>query len=95
MRSSPRAGSPVARLNHGVAVALAGDVERGLALVEAVPGLADYRHYHAARDDLLRRLGRTAEARKAYIQALELTEDGPEKRFLERRLGETAAGPPE
>ena len=52
-------------------------------------------HYHAARDDVLRRLGRTADARHAYIQALELTEDGPERRLLERRLGETAAGPPE
>ena len=87
--------SPVARLNHGVAVALAGDLEHGLSLVEAVDGLADYRHYHAARADLLRRLGRTSEARDAYTRALELTEDGPERRFLEQRLGEAAAGPPE
>ncbi len=86
-------GSPVARLNHGVAVALAGDVERGLGLIDGVPGLGEYRHYHSARADLLRRLGRTAEARSAYVRALSLTEDGPEKRFLERRLSETAGEP--
>ena len=78
--------SPVARLNHAVAVALAGEVERGLSLAEAIQGLADYRHYHSARADLLRRLGRMAEAHDAYARALELTEDGPERRFLERRL---------
>ena len=78
--------SPVARLNHAVAVALAGEVERGLSLAEAIQGLADYRHYHSARADLLRRLGRMAEAHDAYVRALELTEDGPERRFLERRL---------
>jgi len=87
--------SPVARLNHAVAVALAGDLERGLSLVEAVEGLADYRHYHAARADLLRRLGRGSEARRAYAQALKLTEDGPERRFLERRLSEASASLPE
>jgi RNA polymerase sigma-70 factor (ECF subfamily) len=84
-------GTPVARLNHAVAVALAGDVERGLELVEDVPGLGEYRHYHSARADLLRRLDRTAEAHDAYLRALALTEDGPERRFLERRLVETAA----
>jgi RNA polymerase sigma-70 factor, ECF subfamily len=84
-------GTPVARLNHAVAVALAGDVERGLELVEDVPGLSEYRHYHSARADLLRRLDRTAEAHDAYLRALALTEDGPERRFLERRLVETAA----
>lgn len=87
--------SPVARLNHAVAVALAGDVERALALVDEIPGLADYRHYHSGRADLLRRLGRTAEARNAYARALELTEDGPERRFLERRLCEIVGLPPE
>jgi RNA polymerase sigma-70 factor, ECF subfamily len=79
-------GSPVARLNHAAAVALAGDVERGLALIEAIPGLEGYRHYHAARADLLRRLERHDEARDAYRRALELTDGGPERRFLERRL---------
>ena len=79
-------GSPVARLNHGVAVALAGEVEDGLELIDAISGLDGYRHFHSARADLLRRLGREAEAREAYGQAIALTEDGPEKRFLERRL---------
>ncbi len=52
--------TPVARLNHAVAVALAGDVERGLELVEDVlDGLGEYRHFHSARADLLRRLDRT------------------------------------
>jgi RNA polymerase sigma-70 factor (ECF subfamily) len=85
-------GSPVARLNRAVAVALAGDVERGLALVEAVDELDSYRHWHSARADLLRRLGRLEEARAAYARALELTEEGPERRFLERRLRETSRG---
>jgi RNA polymerase sigma-70 factor (ECF subfamily) len=79
-------GSPVTRLNHAVAVALAGDVGEGLALIDGIQGLDGYRHYHAARADLLRRLGQDDEAREAYARALELTEDGPEKRFLERRL---------
>ena len=88
-------GSPVARLNHAVAVALAGDVERGLALADGIPGLGGYRHYHSAQADLLRRLGRTAEAHDAYVRALELTDDGPERRFLERRLGGTASEAPQ
>ncbi len=88
-------GSPVARLNHAVAVALAGDVERGLSLLEAIPGLDDYRHFHSARADLLRRLGRAEEARDAYVQALELTRDGPERRFIERRLDETVRETPQ
>jgi len=78
--------SPVTRLNHGVSVALGGDVEEGLSLIEAIPGLDGYRHFHSARADLLRRLGRDNEAREAYRRALALTEDGPEQRFLERRL---------
>ena len=54
--------SPVARLNHAVAVALTGDTERGLELIDALPGLDEYRHFHSARADLLRRLGRREEA---------------------------------
>jgi RNA polymerase sigma-70 factor (ECF subfamily) len=88
-------GSPVARLNHAVAVALAGDVERGLSLVEGLTGLDDYRHFHSARADLLRRLERGSEAHSAYTRAIELTEEGPERRFLERRLSETAVASPE
>ena len=91
-RSTP---SPVARLNHAVAVALAGDPRRGLELVDAIDGLHEYRHFHSARADLLRRLDRREEAHAAYARALALTDGGPERRFLERRLGETAALTPE
>ena len=84
-------GSPVVRLNHAVAVALAGDVDRGLALVDALDGLEGYRHFHAARADLLRRAGRLAEARVAYERAIALTGDGPERVFLERRASEMTA----
>jgi RNA polymerase sigma-70 factor (ECF subfamily) len=87
--------SPVARLNHAVAVALAGDAERGLELVDGIGGLDGYRHFHAARADLLRRLGRLEEAHVAYARAVALTDDGPERRFLERRLGEIAEMTPE
>ena len=87
--------SPVARLNHAVAVAIAGDPKRGLELVDVIGGLDEYRHFHSARADLLRRLGRREEAHAAYARALALTDDGPERRFLERRLGETAALTPE
>ena len=68
-------------------------MERGLELIDDVPGLDEYRHYHSARADLLRRLGRSAEARDAYLRALALTEDGPERRFLEHRLGEIVGEP--
>lgn len=88
-------GSPVARLNHAVAVALAGDVEHGLGLADGIEGLDGYRHYHSARADLLRRLGRAAEAERAYRRALELTDEGPERRFLERRLHEAGSVSPE
>ena len=87
--------SPVVRLNHAVAVALAGDVDRGLALVDTLDGLDGYRHFHAARADLLRRAGRLAEAQVAYEHAIALTGDGPERLFLERRASELTAGPQE
>jgi RNA polymerase sigma-70 factor (ECF subfamily) len=63
----------------------------GLALIDAILArgeLANYRLAHAARADLYRRLGREPEARAAYEQALELTQQAPERRFLERRLAE-------
>ncbi len=80
--------SPVVRLNRGVAVALAGDVEGGLELVDSATGLDGYLYFHSARADLLRRLGRTDDAAAAYECALELAEEGPERRFLARRLAE-------
>jgi len=68
---------------------------QGLSLIEAIPGLAGYRHYQSARVDVLRRLERPAEAQDAYGQALALTDGGPERRFLERRLSTLAGGPQE
>lgn len=80
--------SPVVRLNRAVAVALAGDVERGLGLVDGIRGLERYHVLHVARADLLRRLDRRAEAAEAYRRALGLTTNDVEARFLERRLAE-------
>ena len=78
--------SPIVRLNRAVAVALAGDVEEGLALIEGIEGLDGYSYLPAARADLLRRLDRNAEAAASYREALALTDNAPERRFLERRL---------
>jgi len=83
--------SPVVELNRAVAVAMRDGPESGLELIDAILArgeLADYRLAHAARADLCRRLGRTAEARAAYERALALTRGEPERRFLERRLAE-------
>jgi RNA polymerase sigma-70 factor, ECF subfamily len=79
--------SPVVSLNRAVAVAMHESYERGLELMEDLP-LDEYHLYHAARGDLLRRLGRQAEAAVAYRRALELTESEPEQRFLSGRLRE-------
>jgi RNA polymerase sigma-70 factor (ECF subfamily) len=81
-------GSPVVELNRAVAVAEAGNVEAGLALVARLePALEGYHYLHAARAELLRRLGRTREARAAYERALDLVHSAAERRFLEQRLG--------
>ena len=83
--------SPVVELNRAVAVAMRDGPAAGLALVDAILArgeLSDYRLAHAARADLCRRLGRTAQARESYRRALELTRLEPERRFLERRLAE-------
>jgi len=88
LRAEP---SPVVELNRAVAVAMRDGPEAGLALIDAILArgeLADYHLAHAARADLCRRLERTAEARAAYTRALDLTQQEPERRFLERRLGE-------
>jgi len=81
--------SPVIELNRAVAVAMRDGPQAGLALIDEILArgdLADYHLAHAARADLNRRLGRTAEARAAYERALDLTRQEPERRFLERRL---------
>ena len=81
--------SPVVALNRAVAVAMRDGPEAGLALVdEVLPDLEEYHLAHAARADLLRRLGRKREARAAYQKALGLARQEPERRFLEKRLGE-------
>ncbi|MGH9409254.1 MAG: RNA polymerase subunit sigma-24, partial [Vicinamibacterales bacterium] len=83
--------SPVVELNRAVAVAMAQGPEAGLRLVDDILArgdLADYRLAHATRADFCRRLGRAEEARASYAQALTLTQQEPERRFLERRLAE-------
>jgi len=79
--------SPVVELNRAVAVAEAEGAEAGLRIVETLQ-LADYRYFHSTRGELLRRLERQTEAREAFERALELTPDGAERRFLERRLAD-------
>jgi len=85
--------SPVVELNRAAAVAMRDGPLAGLTLIDAILArgdLVDYHLAHAARADLCRRLGRTAEARASYERALGLTRQEPERRFLERRLGELA-----
>jgi RNA polymerase sigma-70 factor (ECF subfamily) len=84
------APSPVVELNRAVAVAMSQGAEQGLELVEAIDGLDDYQPRHTARADLLRRLGRNAEAAESYRRALELTANPVEHRFLERRLAQAS-----
>jgi RNA polymerase sigma-70 factor (ECF subfamily) len=81
--------SPVVALNHAVAVAMSEGIEKGLALIEnlgTAPELGRYHLYHAARADLLRRLGRGDEAIRAYEQALALTSNFVEQRYLCGRI---------
>ena len=83
--------SPVVELNRAVAIAMRDGAAAGLPLIEEIlerGDLADYHLLHSARADLLRRLGRTEDARDAYQRALALTRQEPERRFLERRLRE-------
>jgi RNA polymerase sigma-70 factor (ECF subfamily) len=83
--------SPVVALNHAVAVAMVDGPRPALALIDALAATGDLDHYHllhAARADLLRRLGCTADAAHSYARALALVSNDPERRFLERRLRE-------
>jgi RNA polymerase sigma-70 factor (ECF subfamily) len=82
-------GSPVVELNRAIAVAEVDGPEAGLSIVDGL-ALRDFRYFHATRAELLRRLGRLDEARHAYRHARDLTDDGAERRFLERRLTELA-----
>jgi RNA polymerase sigma-70 factor, ECF subfamily len=88
------APSPVVALNRAVAVAMHDGPAAGLALVDGILARGELEHYHlahAARADLCRRLDRPVEARRAYLRALELARQEPERRFLERRLLELPA----
>jgi RNA polymerase sigma-70 factor (ECF subfamily) len=81
--------SPVIELNRAVAVAMRDGPAAGLARIDAVLArgdLADYHLAHAARADLLRRLGRRDDARAAYERSLGLARQEPERRFLSKRL---------
>jgi RNA polymerase sigma-70 factor (ECF subfamily) len=81
--------SPVAQLNRAVAIAMCDGPEAGLAHIDAVlehGELANYYLAHSARADMYRRLGRTAEARASYEKALALTQQEPERQFLQERI---------
>jgi RNA polymerase sigma-70 factor (ECF subfamily) len=83
--------SPIVELNRAVAVAMADGPGPGLAMLDPLAeDLAGYQHFHSARADLLRRLGRTHEASACYRRALDLATNPVERRFLERRVRETS-----
>jgi RNA polymerase sigma-70 factor (ECF subfamily) len=88
LRTEP---SPIIELNRAVAVAMRDGPAKGLELVDALLAdgeLAQYHLAHATRADFCRRLGRTTDARASYERALALAKQEPERRFLEKRLGE-------
>jgi RNA polymerase sigma-70 factor, ECF subfamily len=88
LRAEP---SPVVELNRAVALAMRDGPAAGLSLIDAILARGDLENYHlthAARADLCRRLGRTADAQAAYERALSLAQQEPERRFLVRRLAE-------
>ncbi len=81
--------SPIVTLNHAVALSHAESSESGLRLLETVSeNLQDYQPYHAAYADLLRRTGQPEAALTAYRRALELSQNEPQRQFLQRRLSE-------
>jgi RNA polymerase sigma-70 factor (ECF subfamily) len=82
--------SPVVELSRAVAVAEADGAEAGLGIIDGL-ALEDYHYLHSTRGELLRRLGRTAEARDAYRRALALVHDEAERRLLEHKLDELGA----
>jgi RNA polymerase sigma-70 factor (ECF subfamily) len=88
MRSEP---SPIIELNRAVAVAMRDGPAKGLELVDGLlerGELAQYHLAHATRADFCRRLGKKADARDSYQRAFALAKQEPERRFLEKRLGE-------
>jgi RNA polymerase sigma-70 factor (ECF subfamily) len=94
LRAEP---TPVVALNRAVAVAFRDGPAVGLALIDELLAKGELRTYHlahSARADLLRRLGRRDDAVEAYEQALCLTSQEPERRFLQRRLAEARSATP-
>ncbi|HEV8658156.1 MAG TPA: RNA polymerase sigma factor [Thermoanaerobaculia bacterium] len=88
--------SPVVTLNRAVAIAMSEGFEHGLAIIEALGEsgeLDSYAPYHASRADLLRRIGRSADAIRAYERALSLTANAVERRYMRRRLAELSGTP--
>jgi RNA polymerase sigma-70 factor, ECF subfamily len=79
-------GSPVARLNHAIAVSFADGPEQALALLDRITQLAGHSDYHAARADVLRRTGRFADASDAYRTAIDTTDDDRRRRSLQEAL---------
>ena len=89
LRADP---SPVVELNRAVAVAMRDGPAAGIELIDAILArgdLATYLPAHAARADLCRRLGRTADASASYERALDLARQEPQRRFLAKRLEES------
>jgi RNA polymerase sigma-70 factor (ECF subfamily) len=84
-------GSPVVELSRAAAVSEAHGAEAGLEILDRLE-LDHYRYLHSTRAEMLRRLGRTAEAREAYRRALSLVHDDAERRLFERRLAELGRG---
>jgi len=92
MRADP---SPVIELNRAAAIAMRDGPEAGITLIDAILArgeLADYALAHSARAELYRRLGRQEAAIQSYQRALSLTRQEPQRRFIERRLGELHGG---
>jgi len=88
--------SPVVSLNRAVAIAMVDGPRAALALIDALAAagdLEDYHLLHAARADLLRRLGASSDAAASYCRALALVTNDGERRFLERRLREVGSAP--
>jgi RNA polymerase sigma-70 factor, ECF subfamily len=88
------APGPVVELNKAAAVAMSEGPERGLEQIDAIEGLDGYRPLHAARGDLLRRLGRDAEAAEAFARALEIPGNEVETAYLEGQLAAVRANVP-
>ena len=86
--------SPIISLNHAVAIAMSESLERGLAMIDDLGAggeLDSYHLYHAARADLLRRIGRNQQALECYHRAMALTTNAVELRYLRRRISELEA----